>query len=290
MFCQQCGKEILENAKFCSYCGTPTDDIKEVSDDVKTNPTIEKKPTIPPKPKKEPAYVKYRDNVRKINTLTLITQVLSILLALGLLFLPIYQRTYEPDLDDIESIEDLEEALQNDGYLTENFSLVEDFSRIVEYLVESNNDEMGYMLIVCYAMFPLFEILFSIILVGTIISKLWNEYKDRENIDKSTMLKYNEMRLTGTRQVKANFFQKQSIMSIMLYAIFDVLYVKMFDSVFSKISKLEVRYMQTFSGVSGYVFVLAIVLISFIVFKSMAKNQEKEMLLLVTEERYHAEE
>ena len=33
MFCQKCGKELKENSKFCSSCGTPTGELNDFNDE-----------------------------------------------------------------------------------------------------------------------------------------------------------------------------------------------------------------------------------------------------------------
>ena len=60
----------------------------------------------------------YKEKFKKINILSLCAQSITILLVIFLIFVPIYKGKYK-NLEDIENLEQLEEALEK-GYIEKN--------------------------------------------------------------------------------------------------------------------------------------------------------------------------
>ncbi len=297
MFCNQCGTEIPENAKFCNKCGCA---VNAEGEEKKIIHTAENTKAEPNKTEtaKEPPYMKYCDKMKKINKLTLIAQFLSVILGLSILFLPIYQYKYEPSLEDIESWEQLGTVLENDGYIIKNFSLADDVGKMINSYAENNGN------VETMRGFPLCILLISIV-VGLIVAlivilkdmcrNLFSAYNG--DIVRSAMLKYDEIKFEMNLSAKEKKYSESrkralnnNIMPIFIICCLDVFFCQIFNSSGTAVTKIQFRYMQDFSGVSGFIFLLLIMAVCFIIVDSMRKKEEKEMLASITEEKYQSEQ
>ncbi len=110
------GGKIEPGQKFCTNCSAS---VTVSSDEC---------PTI---------VTKYKPQIIKISVLALCMQILSLLLAVALLFLPIYTST--PELDDIQDLDELGEVLKNDGKL--NFSLWDEITLIFDELFPDEGEK-----------------------------------------------------------------------------------------------------------------------------------------------------
>ncbi len=180
------------------------------------------------------------------------------------------------------------------GAAGEMHSLFEDFLKIGSVFFD-DADSSSIVFVLYSALFPLFEIVFSIVLLCMVVPKIINGINTRQDIKNSTMRKYNEMKLTGSKHTRQNFFRQQSIVSIIIYAVFDIVFTLIFGKLFYSISDMSngefvptmVRYMDGFAGFSGWSFLLLAMLVAFIVIRSMIKKEEKAMLLEITQEQYN---
>ena len=280
MYCSKCGKENPDNSKFCSDCGTALTDEA-------TRQTEESNVNNKEKTTSKHNYLKYCHNVKKINLLTLISQILSVLVVATIIFVPIYRCEFEADIEDIESVEQFEEALLNDGMISKDFSLYDDIIKIATVFFNTEeSDSYNGIVVLNIALFALFQIIFSIILICSIIPKVLNTYNEFQNISNATMLKYNEMKLTGTRQSKQNFFKQQTIFAIVFYAIFDIIFTQIFGRLFAAANVPAIRYMEKFTGFSNWAILIVLLLVAFIFIRSITKREEQEMLVKITEEKY----
>ncbi len=50
MYCRQCGTQLPDNAKFCGYCGTPTEQQKATESVAAPEPVVEVEPVVVPEP------------------------------------------------------------------------------------------------------------------------------------------------------------------------------------------------------------------------------------------------
>ena len=124
MFCKKCGKELSEDALFCSNCGSSNDE-----ETVSSKGTSKKV-----KDKRE----KIKPLLIKSSKLSIISSVLLLVFVLSMFFLPIYKCRIEiEDMDDIryfqeiEDFDELSEVMKN-GYIEKNFSLFDEFKRTIE--------------------------------------------------------------------------------------------------------------------------------------------------------------
>ena len=155
MYCSKCGKENPDNSKFCSDCGTALTNEA-------TRQTEESNVNNKEKTTSKHNYLKYCHNVKKINLLTLISQILSVLVVATIIFVPIYRCEFEADIEDIESVEQFEEALQNDGMISKDFSLYDDIIKIATVFFNTEESDSYNGIVVLYiALFALFQIIFS---------------------------------------------------------------------------------------------------------------------------------
>ncbi len=279
-FCPSCGKATLPGQAKCLSCGAILEeDCKNGSSKKKH---LEKR-------SKSKAYLSYTANVKKINIFSLIMQSLSIVLLLCLLFLPIYKSKYEPELEDIESLEQLGEAMEK-GYLEKSFSLFDEIKIIVAQLTSPLDGEAGNLLMMidlAGALFVIFEVIFGCILLCTTISSLIDTVSSLKNNDKSTMLLYNEMLKSGNENKKENVWKKQSVLVIFVYGLFDIFFAKITGRNAFGISITEnSRNMENFTGFSAIAIVVLVLLIGYIVMNSLKKHESKRMLLSITQAEY----
>ncbi len=284
MFCSKCGKENSNDAKFCQGCGaalnsSPSAEEPRESEKNEENEKEENSNT-------KQSYLKYCEQVKKINLFTLISQILTVLMILLFIFLPIYRCEYEPDYEELRdfSMEELAEAAANGGRFEKNFSLFDDMVKMIKYFVEESSPEKTSFLFLA-AIFPLFEIIFSIILLCTTIPKIYGAISGSKNIEKETMLKYNSMRLTGSKQSKQNFLKQNTVITILLYALFDVVFSSIFANMPSSFYNSP-RYMDGIVGLSVWSIFIILMVIGYIVVQTLKKKEEKNMLIKITEEQY----
>ena len=278
MKCSKCGKENPNDAKFCALCGAPLQNLSdnEISNPREINSEVSGSETVP----SAPLYLNYCSNVKKINTFKLICQLLTVLIILTLIFIPIYRREYEPTLEEVENWEQFEDVM-HDGKLVLNFSLFDDMKQLVELAKAEILEEPAMTLfwILTLNSFAFFEIISAITILGMSAFKMWtlgNELRDTKH---TTMLKYNEIKLTGTKQSKPNFFKQNQVYSIIFFAVFDIIISTPYG---------YMRYMGNFVGFSLWIILLVALLGAYVVLQILTKKEEKDMLIKVTQEQFSA--
>ena len=89
---------------------------------------------------------------------------------------------------------------------------------------------------------------------------------------------------------KANFFRKQSVISLVLYAAFDIIYGKIFGNLFGMLDEISdekvkmILYNRLFSGISPAIAIVAVVLIGYFILKWFANRQEEQISLQILRE------
>ena len=285
-YCQFCGKKLEDGESVCSQCGN------EISGALKE--AAPKEETKKPVEKKKYDADEYKPKFMKLNIFALCAEIASLLLILSIIFLPIYKSKYEPNLEDIESWDQFGEALEK-GYLEENFSAFDDFTLLTKALFakdDGSDGELSFlnkMVVFETGLFVFFEIIFAVILIVMLAKKVFELVNNIRNIDDNALLRYNEIKKSGRQDVRPNFFQKQSVFSIVVYAIFDIIFTKLFDELFS-FGGIEVkRHMNTISGPSGYVSIVIILLAVIVAAKVLYKKEEDGIRLQIAKSEQEEE-
>ena len=134
-------------------------------------------------------------------------------------------------------------------------------------------------------LFPLIEVIMIVMLLVSLAITAYEQISNIRDADDYTVLRYDELKKSGNAQIKPSFWKKQTAFSLVIYAIFDIIFTKLFDSLFIDLTNVNFyRYMMDFSGVSAYVSVVIILIVGLFIVKGIAKNSEKEMRLCIAKE------
>jgi len=275
-YCQFCGKKLEEGENVCSDCGNEASVSSNTGNEVIQ--AVDKK--------NDPAT--YKKKFMKLNIFSLCVEVASLLLIACLIFLPIYKCKYEAQLEDIEDFDQLEEALENDGYLEKSFSAFGDFMILIDELLAESDSEDGMLkkfIVIENGLFLFFEIIFAVVLMFIIAKKVLENINSIRNIDNNCILRYNEIKKSGRQESKQGFFQKQSVFSILSYAAFDIIFTKFLFELLSFGTDFVIgRNMNNIVGVSGFIAVVIVLLAAQIVTKSLYKKEEDSIRLQIAKE------
>lgn len=268
MYCKKCGEHIEPGQKFCANCSAAVTESSDESPTTATN-RVEK----------------YKPLIIKISIFTLCAQILSLLLVITLLFLPIYTSTpTEPDA--IQDWDDLREVMENDGKL--NFSLWDDLTLIFDAIFpdeEGESDTLDMFVVLEMGLFPLLELFMIVLLLISLGITAYEQINNLCNADDFALLRYDEIKKSGTVQIKPSFWKKQSAFSVVAYAVFDIIFTRLWDVLLVDLmGSTFYRHMVDFSGVSKYVSVVIILAVGLIVVKNIAKKFEKDMRLSIAKE------
>jgi len=309
MYCTTCGKELAEGAaicphcgfkvgvgnKHCSHCGVAVQIGQSLCVNCGFMLTAEDSSDIPSKEKQskkdKTEYKKYENRVKKTKLLNMIMQVLSVLLVLSLIFLPIYTYAYSPQsMDELGELEDLDqwEELLEEGTINKNFSLWNDFTIILTNLLSENSDTMVKLMAMVMGMFAIFEVIFAAVFICTSIAQIIKNVHEINEIDKTTLLTYTNIKKTGSESKKEKVFKKQTAIVIVLYALFDVIFAKlgaeMYKMMPSDIKAEATRNMISLTGVSPFIWVVIILLIGYFVLKALIKTEEVNLSVDIAKE------
>ena len=280
-FCHNCGKSILPGQSMCVNCGFM------LNRDIVANE----------KESSKNDYQKYITRVKKTKILSIILHIFSLALVLGLLFLPIYQYEYVPETmeemmevwDDVENIEDLEKLLESGGKLERNFSLFDDIKIITETLFAEDVEPLERFMFVATCIFPISTVIITIVAVYFAISQITKIVGEMNDIDKSTMLCFNEIKKSGSINKIEKIYKKQYAETMLALSISDLLYSKVYKAMYDSIPEnlgAKVRYINSFSNFSGFIFIILLILAGYIVVKIIKKNEEKKIVEDITKEEY----
>ncbi len=296
MYCQQCGKEIINGSKFCYGCGA------KVSDEIETSKSKEENSfssEYHAKNTKKP-YQKYCPQIKKMSIWSLIQDSLIILAVLMFVFVPIYTRTYEPSLEDIESFEQFGEAIQNGGELTENFSLFDDVMGVVDFFydeekegglfdkIDSTKSDSEKSQGVFMAMVPAAELAFAVFVLSCSFLKTIKHFKEIQETDKTAMSMYNNVehavKNKNKNNINAFFLKEDSNYYVFAFPVFII-----GDIFFTAIGSLEeftvsIRKIQDFSGISIFGYLSVIVLGCIIAACIVRKKKSQALLQEIMEE------
>ncbi len=287
-FCGHCGSQIQEGQYLCVKCGFLVDGTEKIKT-VEQTTAIQGKVEEP----KEKVYLKYKDQIIKINYLQLATLLLSIVYVFMALLLPVYICKYEISLDEIENFEQLGEVIDNNGMVEKTFSLTDDLILMIKSLELEVSDPanllstyfVGIMLVIVFAS-VVYE---SMRQIPNVIKKA----TELKNIDTSVMLRYHAVKTNGnkesTMKMISEMGQKMNVGVITFFIAIDIFLCKLtkkilFDSAGNN-AKFS-RYMFDFTGFSGAIIVLIVILIAFIVANRILKKEEESLSLKIAKEEY----
>ena len=290
-FCSHCGKSVLPGQSLCINCGFMLDDYKNPIKETKEYKNVESKT-------KPIEYKKYTQEVRKTKILSLVLQVLSLITVLCLLFLPIYKYEFVPEtfeeaidiLGDIETWEDLEQIVKNGGKIEKNFSLIDDIQIILSGITTEDEEPSTMLLNLSLGLMAVFEVIFGITLVCVAVPQIFQSAGELNDIDKTTLLLFNEIKKSGTSNKKENIFKKQTLYSMIMFALFDVIFASIEGNMIPDLSSvgidIKIRHMVNFSGISSYAYVVITLFATYVVVSLLKNRKEKAILEQITKEEY----
>lgn len=275
MYCKNCGEQLTPEQKFCANCGASTTTV--ANDDPK--------PTDPLGQAKQ-----HKPQIVKISILTLCVQFFSLLLVVTFLFLPIF--TCIPErIENVQDWEEFVEIIESEGEL--DFSLFDEIKLILGALFpnedqkEQNNYEGFFSdsFSILFGMYPLMEIFMIAILLISFGSIVYEQANNLRNTEDFALLRYNEIKKSGTSHVKPTFWQKQSAFSLITFTLFDILFTRIFSRLFGDYeSHGFYRHMLDFSSFSPYVYIVATILVVIIILKNITKKLENDLRLSIIRE------
>ena len=312
MYCTTCGKELNEGAvichhcgfrvgvenKHCSHCGVEVRSGQSLCINCGFMLTPEKPTNIHQNEIKNQRhednkllYKKYEGQVKRTKILALTMHILAILLVVSLIFLPIYTYAYTPqnlsDFGHVDNLEELEDLIKK-GTIDKEFSLWDDFKIVTADLFKEDNDSMYVLLSLVVGMFAIFEVIFAAIFLGTTAVQLIKSLNGLVDLDKTTLLVFTEIRKTGSISKKEKFFKKQTAITMVLYAVFDVIFSKMDASLLeampSDIRPEMTRHMISFTGVAPMIFVVIILLVGYLIVNAVKKKSEENLAIAIAKE------
>lgn len=310
MYCTTCGKELVEGAvicphcgfkvgmgnKHCSHCGVAVQVGQSLCVNCGFMLTTEDSSDIPSKEKQskkdKTEYKKYENRVKKTKLLNMIMQVLSVLLVVSVIFLPIYTYAYSPQsINELGKLEDLNQwgELLKEGTINKSFSLWNDFTIIMTNLLSESSDTMVKLTAMTMGLFAIFEVIFAAVFICTSITQIIKNVHEINEIDKTTLLTYTNIKKTGSESKKEKVFKKQTAIVIVLYALFDVIFARllgteMYEIMPSDIKAEATRNMISLTGVSPFIWVVMILLIGYFVLKALIKTEETNLSVDIAKE------
>ena len=321
MYCTTCGKELIDGAsvchhcgfkagegyKYCSHCGvsvqsgqtlcvscgfmlTSAELLDELSDEEKL------------KKSNKYEYKKYENRIRKTKVLSLSVQILSIFLVASLIFLPIFTYAYVPqsiedirDLEDlkqleeelkyeVKDLEELEELLKN-GTIEKRFSLWDDFKIVVANLFSDDGDKATSFLL---GVFVIFAVVSTAIFICTAIGQIMKNINDINEIDKTSLLLYSEIKKLGAERKIEKLFKQRVVTTMAIYILSDILLckinVEILEKMPSNMGPAITRNMLSLTGVSPLVSIVIILLIGYFVLNRIMKREEDNLAVAIAKE------
>ncbi len=313
-FCPHCGAQVQRGQAVCLKCGfavqapvaVPTRTAAPAPQPTKTTSASAATQT-------KEDYKKYIPAVKRSNLFALIGQLAALLVVICVVFLPIYKaetKITEDDLlasdfkEKLEQWNDLDKLLADKDFWLEGkvdigFSLYDDVQRIAEAFfsgVDEATDEAAMLggLFVFMNLFAVFEVIFAVIIVILTIKQICKVCSEALYSHETALLKYDEIKKTSIAGVnsnkKNNLFKQQSVVSIVLYAVFDILFLRIFGGMFDMMPMpddlLSTRYMSDFNGVTQYIFAPVVLLAIYLIFQGLSKAEEKSIRVSIVKKQY----
>lgn len=306
-FCGNCGTAVAEEQALCLHCGFFLREMQTQQSPEETPAHTLSRNT--------PEYQKYAGKFKKATILALIAQICSLLAIISLVFAPIYiskKPLSELDLSDdnlvsfAQKMEELnrwnnmEELLKDPEFLEKGtvnvgFSLFNDIKVIADSIFGKDADSSAFLLNFLVGIMALFEIVFAIVASIVIGKKIYQLVSRLTNPESDLMLTFNEIRKTGSGDKKINLLKQQSIIVVIIYLVFDIMYSKVFGFLSSillgegTLKDIPLRNMMTFSAFSKYIILPLLFVIGYIISQSLQKKKEKQMLVEITQAQYTKE-
>lgn len=276
-FCGHCGKEVEAGQTICMGCGFYLNEVKE-----EKSQANEKKTTV------ETLVTEHRESVRKTLLFSIVKSGITLALILGLLFLPIFrcERSVSgmslEELAEIKDVETLGKMLET-GKIEKSFSLFDDLKMLADVLFDGDG-EAKMIIALEEGLFPLFTLIMMIMLAVMSIKQILAKSSDLKDLEKTTLLRFNELKKSGDTKKKSNPWRQQTVYALFMYMVFDVVFAKVFGELFGQYA--TVRNMQFFSGVSGWIVLVALLLVAYVFVDYQAKKIDRALLLHIAEQEY----
>lgn len=246
-------------------------------------------------------YLKYTDRFKKLTILNIILYSISILLVLGIIFLPIFVASIPVDLANV-SIKDLEGLLlSNTGstYLDKetgklmmkhSFSL---FDEVMMNLGALSSDNEYSILGILFMLFPLFALIMGGIAVAISIKQLISLIsRINGNFETISMLEYSTIKKSTQVTEKKSFIKTQQIYSFIMFTAMSAIFTPIESGIYAKISSgisefiNSISYMANVKGISGTFALTVLMIAGYIVVNIMKSRLMKGLLIDITKEDY----
>ena len=249
-------------------------------------------------------YKKYTKDFINLNILNIVVSVMSLMLIFLLIFVPIFKykhveetpvktpQEFENDYDYTLYWLGLTQEERDTGIIVTTeytpFSMYDEMVYTIKQVTA--DDSMTGMVSLVFFIFPLLTVLFGVILLVIYGKKVLEQINNFRSIDDYVLISYTEIRKTGTKKEKANFLKKQSIFTMILYIVCDVLFSKIYGKIFGQLmdeidNKNRIfSYMGNLSGLAGGFYPIVILSIAEIVASGMAKSKSKRISVSIAKE------
>ena len=218
-----------------------------------------------------------------------------------MIFLPIFTYAYTPqsiedirDLEDlkqleeefkdVEDLEELEELLKN-GTIEKRFSLWADFKIVVANLFSDDGDKATSFLL---GMFVIFAVVSAAIFICTAIGQIMKNINDINEIDKTSLLLYSEIKKLGAERKIEKLFKQRVVTPMAIYILSDVLLckinVEILEIMPSNMGLAITRNMLSLTGVSPLVSIVIILLIGYFVLNRIMQREEDDLTVAIAKE------
>jgi len=231
--------------------------------------------------KEQKPYLKYKGKFEKQNLYSIIFSVLAIIGILLFIFAPFFRISFR-NLNENQSY-----TYVNSGIITledlssegKNFSIFNDFMFIMNHLDFSKDIDYVIFLV---GIFTVYTVIFSAIYLIIEIIKLFRTISERN--DNSYMIKYAQIKKSGDKKEKNQFFKNNILLSIVFYIVFSIIYGKIFAPMLIGSNNLIVSYMCALNDISIFIILPVIILIAYIALLIIKSKEEKALKIAIIQE------
>ncbi len=242
-------------------------------------------------------YLNYKEKFKTRNMFLTLSNVLTILLILALLFLPMFSYeqvvTLEAFGGDVEKYLQYLATIPPEQLLSgkvpvikENFSLFDELLKNISCFSSNSTDESSYIAIVMI-MLPAVTTLTSALYAYNATKEIFARLNTTKDFDNYCLLEYSALKKTcGQADQVGLYWKKQTTFQLGLFYIFTLAFGKFFVTLFSDIAPtnlLQYTHMGS-ASISGWIVVGIILFLANLYLSAKAKKQTKELILEIQKE------
>lgn len=252
---------------------------------------------------KKTDYLKYSEELKKVNFLSLITCIVTLLAALAVVFLPIFKCSVEKEItlkdfngdykaySEFLQTLDPEQLFDSDGIIRfeENVSMYDEIKKAIDgFDVELEEDTPAEIITILFLIFPAFLVASGISKVYASSKGVYACIKNMKDLDTYAKLEYSTAK-TGTDTTGVFYYLLSGgVTSLVAFPILSVIASKFMKRVFSSTdAPFEAGVFSYLSGYEGItiwgIFAIALIVVCFILEKMWLKQKEKLSAKILTE-------